>query len=92
MFATETKTEVIILATFHFVFGNVSNFDKYYQIEIVDNYSDFNWLSLYYTIPNFNDPKEGVFKKKNCGKRSKCWLPALSPFPTVCSTLSKTHK
>ena len=24
-------------------------------------------------------------KKKDCGKRRKCWLPAFSPFPTMFS-------
>ena len=27
--------------------------------------------------------------RKHCGKRRKCWLPALSPFPTMFSTLSQ---
>ena len=45
-------------------------------------------LTLYHTIPTFNDPTEGAFRN-HCGKRRKCWLPAFSPFPTVFSTLCK---
>ena len=45
-------------------------------------------LTLYHTIPTFNDPKEEAFGK-HCGKRRKCWQPAFSPFPTVFSNLSK---
>ena len=47
-------------------------------------------LTLYHTIPPFNNPKEEGFGK-HCGKRRKCWLPAFSPFPTMFSTLSKTE-
>ena len=46
-----------------------------------------NLLTLYHTIPNFNDPEEIGFGK-HCGKRRTCWSPACSPFPTVFSTLS----
>ena len=43
-------------------------------------------LTLYHTIPTFNDPeKEGFWK--HCGKRRKCWYPAFSPFPAMFSTL-----
>ena len=45
-------------------------------------------LTLYHTIPTYNDPKEEGFGK-HCGKRRKCWQPAFSPFPTVFSSLSK---
>ena len=46
-------------------------------------------LTLYLTIPTFNDPeKEGL---ENRGKTRKCWLPAFSPFPTIISTLPKTN-
>ena len=44
-------------------------------------------LTLYHTIPTFNDPEEGF--GKHCGKRRKCWQPAFSAFPTVFSLLSK---
>ena len=47
-------------------------------------------LTLYHTIPPFNNPKKKGFGK-HCGKRRKCWLPAFSPFPTMFSTLSKTE-
>ena len=42
-------------------------------------------LTLYHTIPTFNDPEEKVFWKHH-GKRRKCW-PAFSPFPMMFSTL-----
>ena len=45
-------------------------------------------LTLYHTIPTFNNPEEEGFGK-HCWKRRKCWLPAFSPFPTVFSALSK---
>ena len=45
-------------------------------------------LTLYHTIPPFNDPKQEGFGK-HCGKRRKCWQPAFSPFPTAFSTPSK---
>ena len=46
-------------------------------------------LTLYHTIPTFNNPKEEGFGK-HCGKSRKCWKPAFSTFPTVFSTtLSK---
>ena len=32
-------------------------------------------LTLYHTIPTFNDPREEGFGK-HCGKRRKCWLSA----------------
>ena len=36
---------------------------------------------------NVNKKKEICFEKrrKHCGKRRKCWLPAFSPFPTMFS-------
>ena len=43
-------------------------------------------LTLYHTIPSFNDPKEEAFGK-HCGKRRKCWQPAFSSFPSVFSNL-----
>ena len=45
-------------------------------------------LTLYHTIPTFNDHKEEGFGK-HCEKRRKCWKLAFSPFPTVFSALSK---
>ena len=47
-------------------------------------------LTLYHTIPTFNDPKKESFWK-HCGKWTKCWLPAFFPFATMFSTLSKTY-
>ena len=43
-------------------------------------------LSLYHTIPTFNDREEKTFGK-HYGKRRKCWSPAFSPFPIMFSTL-----
>ena len=46
-------------------------------------------LTLYHTIPKFNDPeKEGL---ENRGKTRKCWLPAFCHFPTIISTFAKTN-
>ena len=47
-------------------------------------------LTLYHTIPTFNDPEEVAFWK-HYGKRRKCWKPAFSPFPRMFSTLPKTN-
>ena len=47
-------------------------------------------LTLYHTIPIFNDPEEVAFRK-HCGKRRKCWKPAFSPFPRMFSTPPKTN-
>ena len=48
-----------------------------------------DFLTLYKTIPTFNDPeKEGL---ENSGKMRKCWLPAFAPFPTIISTLAQTN-
>ena len=47
------------------------------------------FLTLYKTIPTFNDPeKEGL---ESNGKTRKCWLPAFAPFPTIISTLAQTN-
>ena len=46
-------------------------------------------LTLYHTIPTFNDLNREAFRK-HCGERRKCCLPAFSPFPTMFSTLPKT--
>ena len=46
-------------------------------------------LTLYNTIPNFDDLERQAFLK-HCGKKRKCWLPAFSLFPTMFSTLPKT--
>ena len=48
------------------------------------------YLTLYPTIPTFNDLENEAFWKC-CGKRRKCWLPAFSPFPTIFSTIPKTN-
>ena len=45
-------------------------------------------LTLYHTIPTFNNPIEEGFGK-HCGKRKKCWLLAFFLFPPVFSTLSR---
>ena len=42
-------------------------------------------LTLYHTIPTFNDPAKTACRK-HCGKRRKCWIPAFSPFPAMFST------
>ena len=47
-------------------------------------------LTLYHTIPIFNNLEKEAFWKQ-CGKRRKCWKPAFSPFPTMFSTLPKTN-
>ena len=36
-------------------------------------------LTLYHTIPTFNNTIEESFGK-HCGKRRKCWKPAFTPF------------
>ena len=59
---------------------------KCFQIGLILSFG--KELTLYHTIPTFDNPKEGGFGK-HCGKRRKCWFPAFSPFPTVFSTLSK---
>ena len=41
-------------------------------------------LILYHIFPTFNDPDKEDFRK-HCGKRRKCWEPAISPFPTMFS-------
>ena len=46
-------------------------------------------LTIYHTIPTFNDPEEEGFEK-HCGKRRKCWLPAFSPSPAVFSMQEKS--
>ena len=47
-------------------------------------------LALYHTILTFDNPEKQAFQKY-CGKRRKCWLPAIPPFHTMFSTLSKTE-
>ena len=51
-----------------------SSLHRYRKIRPVERYrhSSASSLSLYLTIPNFNDPKEEGFGK-NCEKRRKCW-------------------
>ena len=44
-------------------------------------------LTLYLTIPTFNDPEKEVLE--NRGKTRKCWLPAFSRFPTIISPLQR---
>ena len=46
------------------------------------------FLTLYHTIPTFNDSGKETFWK-HCGKRRKCWLPAFSPFPTCFLSFQK---
>ena len=45
-------------------------------------------LTLYHTVPTFNDPKEEGLGK-HCGKRKKCWQPTFSSFTLEFSNLSK---
>ena len=47
-------------------------------------------LTLYHTIPTFNDPETEGFSK-HFGERRKCWYPAFSPFPTTFSILLKPN-
>ena len=37
-------------------------------------------------IPDFYESGRPL---KHCGKRRKCWLPAFSPFPKMCTALPK---
>ena len=49
-----------------------------------------DFLTLYNTIPTFNDPeKEGL--ENIVAKRKKCWLLAFAPFPTIISTIAQTN-
>ena len=59
-------------------------------LELTENYTLENKLTLYHTIPTFNDLENESFSK-HCGKRRKCWLPAFSPFPTMLSALPKSN-
>ena len=43
------------------------------------------FLTLYHTIPSFNNPEKDAFSK-HCGKGRKCWYPAFPPFRTMFST------
>ena len=43
-------------------------------------------LTVFHTIPNFNDLEKEAFGK-NSEKRRKCWEPAFFPFPSMFSTL-----
>ena len=52
------------------------------------SYKQITVLTLYHTIPTSLDPKVEDFGN-HYGKRRKCWVPALSPFLTVFSTLLK---
>ena len=46
-------------------------------------------LILYLTIATVTDDEQEDFGK-HCWKRRKCWIPALSPFPTMLSILVQT--
>ena len=60
-----------------------------YSFFSVDFKVPHDCLTLYHTIPTFNDPeKEGL---ENSEKTRKCWLPAFSPFPTIIFTPAKTN-
>ena len=50
----------------------------------------YDFLTLYKTIPTFNDPEKRRLRKHS-GKTRICWLPALAPFPTIISTLAQTN-
>ena len=57
---------------------------------LFDNkYIYFTRITLYHTIPTLNDLTGKKKFGKQCGKRRKCWYPALSSFSIVFSTLSK---
>ena len=58
------------------------------KMAIIDTFGPV--LTLYHTIPTFNDPGNEAFWK-HCRKRRKCWWPAFSPFPTMFSTLPKRN-
>ena len=45
-------------------------------------------LTLYHTIPTFNDPEKKAFWN-HCMKRRKCLVPAFSSFPRMFSTFPK---
>ena len=47
-------------------------------------------LSIYHTIQSFNTSEKKSFWK-HWGKRRKCWQAAISPFPTMFSTFSKSN-
>ena len=59
------------------------------QFGRVQNLSFGKVLTLYNTIPTFNDPEKESFWK-HCGKRRKCWQPAFSLFPTMFSIWAET--
>ena len=42
-------------------------------------------ITLYHTILTFNNPEKEAFRK-HCGERTKCWLPAFSPFSAIFSS------
>ena len=46
-------------------------------------------LTLYHTVPTFNDPEERALLKTLWEKKK--WLPAFSSFPTMFSILSRTN-
>ena len=50
----------------------------------------FFFLTLYHTIPTFNNLEKEDFWK-HCETRRKCWKPAFSPFPKLFSTLPNTN-
>ena len=61
---------------------------RIYHTLFTEQVSDI--LILYHTIPNFNNPEKGGFRK-HCGKRRKCFIPAFSGIPTIFSTLLSTN-
>ena len=48
------------------------------------------YLTLYHSIPSFNDPKKVAFSK-HYGKKRKYCLPAFSPVPAMFSNLLTTN-
>ena len=59
----------------------------YYLIKRLTLYRIIQSLTFSQTSPGFYVSAVQVFRK-HCGKRRNCSLPAISPFPTVFSTLS----
>ena len=62
--------------------------NKSINCNMLPSFSLFPCLTLYHTIPTFDNPKENEFGQR-CGKRRKCLQPAFSPSPTMFSTLLK---
>ena len=59
----------------------LSSLQKLFKLPFAVNRFTFNHI-----IPHFND---NVRVFKHCGKRKKCWYPAIPHFTTMLSTMSK---